>query len=45
MVNGGEHYKESVLVDNEVKKQIELNSELAPLHNPQTSREFYQWKN
>jgi len=34
VVNGGEHYKESVLVDNEVKKQIELNSELAPLHNP-----------
>ncbi len=34
VVNGGEHYKESVLIDNEVKRQIELNSELAPLHNP-----------
>lgn len=34
VVNGGESYKESVLVDNEVKKQIEINSELAPLHNP-----------
>ncbi|HNR42388.1 MAG TPA: acetate kinase [Bacteroidales bacterium] len=34
VVNGGEIYKESILVDNEVKKQIELNSELAPLHNP-----------
>lgn len=34
VVNGGEVYKESVLIDNEVKKQIELNSELAPLHNP-----------
>jgi len=34
VVNGGESYKESVLIDNEVKKQIELNSELAPLHNP-----------
>lgn len=34
VVNGGESYKESTLVDNEVKKQIELCSELAPLHNP-----------
>ena len=34
MVNGGEIYTESVLVDNEVKRQIEINSELAPLHNP-----------
>lgn len=34
VVNGGESYKESVLIDNEVKKQIELCSELAPLHNP-----------
>jgi acetate kinase len=34
VVNGGEKYKESVLIDNEVKKQIELNIELAPLHNP-----------
>ena len=34
VVNGGERYKESVLIDNEVKKQIELYSELAPLHNP-----------
>jgi len=34
VVNGGENYKESVLVDNDVKKQIELCSELAPLHNP-----------
>jgi acetate kinase len=34
VVNGGESYKESVLVDNEVKKQIEICSELAPLHNP-----------
>jgi acetate kinase len=34
VVNGGERYKESVLVDNEVKKQIELCSDLAPLHNP-----------
>lgn len=34
VVNGGESYKESILVDNEVKKQIEICSELAPLHNP-----------
>ncbi|MGI6339778.1 MAG: acetate/propionate family kinase [Bacteroidales bacterium] len=34
VVNGGEIYTESVLVDNEVKRQIEINSELAPLHNP-----------
>jgi acetate kinase len=34
VVNGGESYKESVLVDNEVKRQIEICSELAPLHNP-----------
>ena len=34
VVNGGERYKESVLIDNEVKKQIELFSDLAPLHNP-----------
>jgi len=34
VVNGGELYTESVLVDNEVKRQIEINSELAPLHNP-----------
>jgi len=34
VVNGGESCKESVLIDNEVKKQVEINSELAPLHNP-----------
>jgi acetate kinase len=34
VVNGGESNKESVLVDNEVKRQIEICSELAPLHNP-----------
>jgi len=34
VVNGGELYTESVLVDNEVKRQIEINCELAPLHNP-----------
>jgi len=34
VVNGGENFKESVLVDNDVKRDIELCSELAPLHNP-----------
>lgn len=34
VVNGGESYKESVLIDNEVKRQIEICSDLAPLHNP-----------
>jgi acetate kinase len=34
VVNGGENNKESVLVDDGVKKQIEICSELAPLHNP-----------
>ena len=34
VVNGGEAYKESVLVDNNVKKVIEECIELAPLHYP-----------
>jgi acetate kinase len=34
VVNGGESYKESVLIDNDVKKNIEICIELAPLHNP-----------
>jgi acetate kinase len=34
VVNGGENYKESVLIDNDVKRDIEMCSDLAPLHNP-----------
>lgn len=34
VVNGGENYKESVLIDNDVKNDIEVCIELAPLHNP-----------
>jgi acetate kinase len=34
VVNGGESYKQSVLIDNDVKKNIEICIELAPLHNP-----------
>ncbi len=34
VVNGGERYRDSVLIDNNVKKDIEACSDLAPLHNP-----------
>ncbi len=34
VVHGGEHYADSVLIDDEVMKVIEECSELAPLHNP-----------
>jgi acetate kinase len=34
VVNGGENYKDSVLIDNDVKKDVETCIELAPLHNP-----------
>jgi acetate kinase len=34
VVNGGENYKESVLIDNDVKRDIERCIDLAPLHNP-----------
>jgi len=34
VAHGGENFKESVLIDNDVKKDIEKCGELAPLHNP-----------
>ncbi len=34
VVQGGESYKESVLITQDVINDIEANSELAPLHNP-----------
>ena len=34
LVHGGEDFKGSVLIDNDVKRGIEKCSELAPLHNP-----------
>ncbi len=34
VVHGGEEYSESVLIDEEVIRSIDKNSELAPLHNP-----------
>ncbi|MGI6168348.1 MAG: acetate/propionate family kinase, partial [Christensenellales bacterium] len=34
IVHGGEHFKESVLIDDEVIQAIRDNAQLAPLHNP-----------
>ena len=34
VAHGGENFKESVLIDNDVKRDIEQCAELAPLHNP-----------
>ncbi len=34
VVHGGEEYSESVIIDEEVIRIIDKNSELAPLHNP-----------
>lgn len=34
VVQGGEKFQESVLIDEDVKKAIEIYCELAPLHNP-----------
>ncbi len=34
VVHGGERFKESVLIDNEVMDAIRANIDLAPLHNP-----------
>lgn len=34
VVNGGESYQTSVLIDNDVKKNVETCIDLAPLHNP-----------
>ena len=34
VVHGGEQYSASVLIDADVKAAIEINCELAPLHNP-----------
>ncbi len=34
VVHGGEKYRNSIIIDEDVKKSIEVYSELAPLHNP-----------
>ena len=41
VVHGGEAFKESVLIDNAVLKEIEKLSELAPLHNPENLKGYY----
>lgn len=38
VVHGGEHFRRSVLIDEEVRKKIEDTVELAPLHNPANLR-------
>ena len=34
VVHGGEHFRDAVVIDEEVKSKIEENIPLAPLHNP-----------
>lgn len=34
VVHGGEQYSTSIVINDDVKKAIEINCELAPLHNP-----------
>lgn len=41
IVHGGEHFTESVLIDEKVLKLIEGASELAPLHNPHNLKGVY----
>jgi acetate kinase len=38
VVHGGEHFRRSVLIDDEVRRRIEDTVELAPLHNPHNLR-------
>ena len=41
IVHGGETFRESVLIDKEVLRQIEACSDLAPLHNPHNLKGYY----
>ncbi len=41
VVHGGERFKESVLITPEVIKEIEVVSDLAPLHNPANLKGIY----
>jgi acetate kinase len=41
IVHGGEHFSDSVLIDDEVVRQVESCSELAPLHNPPNIKGYY----
>ncbi len=44
MTHGGERFKESVIIDDEVIKQIEAYSDLAPLHNPVNALGYHAMK-
>ncbi len=41
IVHGGERFRESVLIDDAVLKEIEAVSDLAPLHNPHNLKGYY----
>jgi acetate kinase len=41
IVHGGELFKESVLIDDKVLREIERVSDLAPLHNPHNLKGYY----
>ena len=40
VVHGGEHFSASVMIDQDVEKEIQQCSELAPLHNPHNLRGY-----
>jgi acetate kinase len=42
IVHGGEDFRESAILDNQVAKRIESLSELAPLHNPHNLKGYYE---
>jgi acetate kinase len=41
VVHGGEHFRQSVLITDDVVREIEAVSELAPLHNPHNLKGYY----
>ncbi len=41
VVHGGEHFRSSVLMTEDVVRQIDALSELAPLHNPHNLKGYY----
>ncbi len=41
IVHGGEHFSSSLLMNDEVVRQIENSTELAPLHNPHNLKGYY----
>lgn len=44
IVHGGEQFTQSILIDDEVLKQIEASVDLAPLHNPHNLKGYYAAK-